>query len=610
MPLIIANILRPVIIWVVQQGATLAVFAVLEKVLDYLQEWVRDGLGISEDDSRAIIANYAIDAIAYVGAGAAIIYSKAPTTLARKIGLSGGKPVKQKVTATAEQKVASATPEIVAKTGTSIFKKLAIVVGGITGLIWLGVGVANVVEPGIYKAKQANDVWEKFIGIRPFPEPNPLESPGPFTPGEFTDYARSLETAGILGLEYPLGSFLYTKENLAKLVDYVAGIEAGKGKTVTAKSIVTAIAPYLVMPNKSSTQTTTPVKTTTTTPALTVPKVQVFTGVLSQGVLGKGLEFQARPDDLIENAQEMLDAASNNLAPFIASLPNRITYQVKVVNSITTKDGFTQKGSITQILTGYSTTGAPKYKTVVNKFAVLDIFILNDKNSRVKITSIVLGPVDSVKFQVGQGTITAIETGLQKVASTSNINDIKGISTSAPLTVLTPSTTPTTAPATQLHFVIGRYGSSEVWTTEMLNNPSYGGKEVSYSEWKANTQKSINTSLAGVNEFIAQAERTSQPVVTPSAPVSSPSGGSLAPSAPVVSAPVVQAPTPQPAPAPVVKKGASATNLSEWYTANGQSLPSISQRATLYQQYGLGQASYYTGTAEQNTNLLNKLKSL
>src|SRR3990167_8834392 len=49
-----------------------------------------------------------------------------------------------------------------------------------------------------------------------------------------------------------------------------------------------------------------------------------------------------------------------------------------------------------------------------------------------------------------------------------------------------------------------------------------------------------------------------------------------------------------------------ATNLWQFYQAQGKSLPSVSQRAPLYQQYG--GTGTYTGTAAQNIFLLGKLK--
>lgn len=600
---IIAGILRPVFIWIVQQGATLAVFAVLEKVFDILQEWVRDAAGISDDDSKAIMLNYAVDALLYIGSGALLIKTKIPTTLARKIGLSGSSPAKVAVSKTATDKVAGVSGLTVAKTGSSIFKKLAIVAGGISGLVWLINVPAQIVEPGIYKSKQANDVWEKFIGIRPFPETSELDSPGPFKAAEFEDYARGLETAGIKGLEYPEGSFLYSREQLARLVDYVYGVESAKGNQPTVAKIKPLVAPYLLGVGKTTGTTTTTSSAVTPKVSTTTPKVQVFTGVLSQGVLGKGLEFQARPDDLIENADELVQAAGNNLAPFLSSLFGRVSYQVRVVNSVTTKDGFTQKGSVVQVVSGYNTNGTPKYRTVVNKFAVLDIYILNDKQSRVKLTTITLGPVDSVKFQIQQGTLSYIDSTLQKQVTTTSIEAIKGVETISPVTITTPQNQVIQQPTNQSQL------------TPQANPSPYEEFDTVYA-YRNNLKVVYNTYYGrwgvrgGANAiFFAQKDQAYQyagiqtvpenptPATTPPPAV----GTVVAPTAPTITTPT---------PAPVVKPGANATNLNEWYIANGQTLPSLQARSVLYENYGLGKAAFYTGTAEQNTKLLNKLKGL
>lgn len=50
-----------------------------------------------------------------------------------------------------------------------------------------------------------------------------------------------------------------------------------------------------------------------------------------------------------------------------------------------------------------------------------------------------------------------------------------------------------------------------------------------------------------------------------------------------------------------------ATNLANFYSKKGQPLPPLSERAKLFDQYKLGPASSYTGTAAQNAALLDKL---
>jgi len=50
-----------------------------------------------------------------------------------------------------------------------------------------------------------------------------------------------------------------------------------------------------------------------------------------------------------------------------------------------------------------------------------------------------------------------------------------------------------------------------------------------------------------------------------------------------------------------------ATNLYEYYTGQGQNLPSVQERAVIYEQKGLGKASDYKGTSSQNQQLLGAL---
>jgi hypothetical protein len=57
-----------------------------------------------------------------------------------------------------------------------------------------------------------------------------------------------------------------------------------------------------------------------------------------------------------------------------------------------------------------------------------------------------------------------------------------------------------------------------------------------------------------------------------------------------------------------VFRGENATTLWDYYSAWDKQLPPLSERAKIYEALKLGSASEYTGTAEQNTRLLNALK--
>lgn len=54
--------------------------------------------------------------------------------------------------------------------------------------------------------------------------------------------------------------------------------------------------------------------------------------------------------------------------------------------------------------------------------------------------------------------------------------------------------------------------------------------------------------------------------------------------------------------------GSNATDLYEYYTSKGQSLPTVAQSSLTYAKLGLGTAASYTGTAAQNEELLQALQ--
>lgn len=54
--------------------------------------------------------------------------------------------------------------------------------------------------------------------------------------------------------------------------------------------------------------------------------------------------------------------------------------------------------------------------------------------------------------------------------------------------------------------------------------------------------------------------------------------------------------------------GGTATTLFDYYAAKGQSLPAVADRATLFEQAGLGKAAEYSGTAQQNEDLLSHMQ--
>lgn len=578
--------------------ATGAVVTGAQEMLDgtarKLVNELQDTEGLTEEDAKDVIGNIFLD----LAVNSASIFTVLRTGLGVKaaqfLGLTSKGFAKKALTgkaATAAAKVAGPWEKFRAM---GLVSKIMSVGGVFAGLTWIGVGIANIIEPGIYKPKEANDVWEKFIGVRPFPDPKIKLYPGPFTNTSsvtFSDYAKSLEAAGIKGLSNPVAmqTQIYSRDNLAEIVDYVYGKEVANGKALSVKELLPKMAPYLLMaPGSSATA-----GASVASPAV-APITKVFTGIVSQGVVGAGLVFTPRPDDLIESAEELRTAAANNLAPFLAALPGKIVYEVKVVSSIITREGFRQTGRTQRIQTGTYANGQPKYKTVTNKFATLVVYALTDKGSRAKLTTIVLGPTDAAKLQVAQGDLRTLEGELPALVTTTNIAEVQNITPAASAAVTAPAPTPapSRAPTTTGYWALIDAPNGLFQTAV---NKAKDDTAQSYKNVKAKYEK-IGLSIKG-GQIVS--ENPGRPTWT-----NSDLPGAVKPTSQPGTVPAVSGSS-----QPALKPGSSATTLFEWYQAQGQQLPTVAKRANLYENLGLGQANYYTGTAEQNTRLLNAVKT-
>lgn len=525
-PIILGALLRQLIMAVVSGAVVTFAQKLLDGTFQTLVEEIRDTEGVTEQDAKDIVSNILLDLAINSAAIMAVLRTGAGVKVAEYLGLTSrnfSKAALSKSAETAAQRIAAGGGKDIAK---RLLVRLRKIVPNPVTMLWLFIGATQVIEPAIYQPAQTERIWQSLGFDFEIPRAEGNKTPGPFSMDSsvtFVEYASSLEAAGIKGINNPaaLQSQLYSRDGLAMLVNYVYGEEVSKGNNPSVKQLIPLLSKYLVMPSSTGTL---PSPTVSTPISTNIPKV--YTGIVSQGVIGKGIEFTPRPDDLIESVEELQQAAANNLAPFLQALTSKIVYEIKIVSSVLTKDGFKQTGTVQQIKTGQTATGAPKYKTVVNKFATLNLYVMTDKGVRSKITTIVLGPTNSAKLTLGMNDLRAIETQLPAIVTTTDINEITGIETSKPVTVSTPTPaggTSTPAPST---------APSETAATVVSIPPSAG-------------------SVPGLN----------------------------------------------------------ALTLFEWFMAQGQSLPSVGSRSAMYEEMGLGNKNYYTGTAEQNSKLLAALKA-
>lgn len=401
---------------------------------------LRDTENITEQEAKDVVGNILLDLAINSASIMAVLKFGVGVKLAEWLGLTSRKFAPAALSAAAK----AATVKVAADGGKSMAKrilgKLVKLAGKGTGVFWLFAALTQIIEPLWYQPGQIQRVLQSVGLDVSVPGATGTQMPGPFSADSsvtFSDFAKSIETAGVKGIENPgtYRSELYTRDGLANLVNYVYGQQLLLGKNLKVAELLPLISKYLV---GASFTTSIPSPTTSVTTTPSIPKV--YTGIVSQGVIGKGLSFTPRPDDLIESVEELRQAAANNLAPFLETILGKIIYEVKIVSSIITKDGFKQTGTVQQIRSGTTATGAPKYKTVVNKFATLNLYVMSDKGVRSRISTIVLGPTNSAKLTVGINDIREVETSLPSLVTTTNINEITGIETAQSVTVSTPKT--------------------------------------------------------------------------------------------------------------------------------------------------------------------------
>lgn len=638
MPLIVGLLVRSII----QMAVTLGVISLAEKyilpLLNFAAEEVMTKFGVSEETAHDIISNELLKYIESIGIGVLLLRAKLPTIVAEKMGFTskgwamrniiGVKTISTAVETNSTAVVAEKIATVTAKTAGVSFAKIseiiklgATIVGVPTGVLYMA---AQFIDYGSWSGSAYQGTFQKILSTFGLVPDRDARQPRTTSKDVFDKIFTAIKNEGGTGINDPYKNqtVLFSRNNLLDLTDKLAShilLETGK---VTTQTLLGAILPLVIIKKADNGVTIADPAVAEKTKAPIVP-VKVFTGIVSQGTLGAPVEFAPRENDLIESVDELKEAAQNNLAPFIQALPGKIIYEIKIVSSVTTKDGFRRTGEAQKVLSKYTAAGVPLYKTVVNKFAVLDISIMTDKLSKAKISSIVLGPTDAIKLQPKTNELKNIETSIKQDLFTSNISDITGIQTAQPITITTPPIQPAEtiiapAPAPskpQYKITNEMYISRDGFdgylykaTPEQLYE--FVPREVLFTADEKKQFENFGASFDptkkrllefGVNidamQRVQYFDKLPSRITSPLKRINT-LEEFFGPA--VVTA------------APLSAKPASSTcllqTLYEWYTTQGQSLPSVGQRTTLYESLGLGLASYYVGSAEQNTKLLNSLK--
>lgn len=579
MPILVVSLIRVIIQASVTTGLLITIQWLISPLTDAAKWAVQKAFNMTDDEAQDTIANEIIDTFATMAILGVAIKSKIPTIAAEKLGFTTKgyykRPVSKKLPAGVQGSAAklavtgktavvlSATEAYSAVSAAKItltgFKVAYDAIFKLLGISFLGLMVVgNFLDFGNWNSGAYQKTFQKIFayvtGGLLVPDED-YRKTKTASPEVFNKVYNTYKIGGAVGIidSFKKQSVPFTRDNLIDLIDQVGAILLLTTKQAATKDVLLASQAMIIFDLSVDVDavlgSSAPVASYSVPTASVAPITKVFTGIVSQGVVGAGLSFEARQDDMIQSAEELRSAAANNLALFLAALPAKIVYEVKVVSSIITKEGFRISGTTQQIKNGTYQNGEPKYKVVTNKFAQLIIFALTDKGSRTKLTTIVLGPTDSAKLQVAQSDLRALENALPAMVTTSDINEITGIATSNPITVSTPATETKTVTVTS----------------------AAGGIPI----------KAEDDAPAGASRV----ERIDGQLYYWPSDVKAVTVTKAAP-------------------------GANANNLYEWYQSQGQLLPSIAVRGRTYQGLGLGQAAYYTGTGEQNTKLLAALKKL
>ncbi len=468
MPAAIALAIRAAIQFAITWGILEISVGVLMPLLQKAVQHYMVSKGYTEEQAKDSVANDVLEIALTLGIGAATLRSKLPTKAAEYLGFTTKGWGKRTVSATVATKVApkaaatalpSATAVVAAATGVTVAgskiasygagaQKISKFIGGILTPTFLGfLAFGQFFDYANWETGAYSDFWQGVFNTVSF---------GLITPNE--DYRKTktvspevfdkvyntylLKGAVNINNKYTGQTVPFTRDNLIDLLDRVGADLLVKTGSASTKEVLAA-SQFLISFDQAKVQAAassagysqaTGGGSYSAIP--TAPKV--YTGIVSQGVLGRGLEFVPRQDDLIESAEELRAAAANNLSPFLQSLIGKIVYEVKIVASIITKEGFKQTGTVQQIRNGSYSDGRPKYKSVYNKFAVMDLFVITDKGARSKIQTIVLGPTDSSRLNLATADLRSIEASIPSLVFTKDINEITGIETVKSITVSTP----------------------------------------------------------------------------------------------------------------------------------------------------------------------------
>lgn len=647
MPVVVALAIRAIIQALVTTGILAAAERFILPLVNRAIQEVAELFGLSEEDARDIVANEFLQIAEQAGILALTIRTKLPVRIAERLGFTTKgftkRTLSSKAAAAAKGKTASgiildpkapATIEKIAQgaaaaRGVSVDKalKVATILIATTGIpIQMGILLVNTLDLGAWNTSAYQGYFQKIFAFFGVEADKDYVKSRVLSTDQFNKVFATYQNLGATEINDPYKNARvpFTRDNMVPLLDKLAAAIIAEKGSVKTKELFAALTALVIFKEQGE-PTPKGIPGVAVVSAAATPPAKIFTGVITQGVLGEGTPFVAQEDDLIDSDEDLRAAVQNNLVPFMQALPMRVVWEVKTQTSVVGKDGIRRFGGTQRIVSGTNKDGTPRYKNVTNRFAVLDIYVFTARNVRSKIDTIILGPTDAGRFAPSRDAVIKIEGELRNNIFTTDIRDVSAVQTSVPVTIVPPE-----QPASKItqrgqellrlvkdnpsaffndvDKLIDAYTQSRLERDYRSLLKEINGKAALLkAEGIApeDVQEFVNRESAAINALppttaglLRPGEAT--PQILDKEAILNEYGFTISKSARAVfSFGDINR-----------EQALTAQNLTGFYAAARLPLPPIAERGDMYEKLGLGPAPFYYGTATQNIKLLGALKAL
>ena len=436
---ILAAFIRHTIQMVITLGLIKLAELVLFPLLNRTIEEVAKAFGVDEETAKDIAANEFLIFAEQVGVGILALKTKLPTIIAERLGFTSKGFSLRKLPTELETRVraqragiqlprggttAKLTPtaaEVARNTGQRIqdISRIATAITAIVGLPfvaaialgqWVDFGNWN---SGAYQKRMQRVLAKVTFGLL---VPDPEYAKARVTSPEVFDKvwnAYKLEGAVGINDPYKLQSVPFTRENFIELVDTLGAKLLLDNKTVSAKAVIAATQTLMVFAPETGREPSAG-EALAAGVAIPRPTARAPGGTIAQGTFGAEIPLEFAQAEMIKDFASLASLAREALFAFWRALPGGVVFDIKLQTSYIDKRGIRRVAGRQTQQVSVSATGEPRFKTLVNRFAVIDIYALTAPGKRVKIDQVVLGPTDAFGLTTGVTEFAALESELRE----------------------------------------------------------------------------------------------------------------------------------------------------------------------------------------------------